>query len=151
MAYKNQIATANSRVPHTALERSTITPVSYENFPNKQPFWVTGSTVRHLFDPIQLSILLLQVTNVRLDREFLAGGAFHDLIRGEFAAVLVNVFLEPTVERAELTPRNLVRNLRVRFAYRLVKLRAEDVTERVSLKHAADLSAKPMHVLQHAI
>jgi hypothetical protein len=50
---------------------------------------------------VQLTVFRAQVMDVRLDRERLAGGALHDLVRGELAAVLVDVFLEPTVQRAE--------------------------------------------------
>src|SRR5262249_12985028 len=80
-----------------------------------------------------------------------ARGALDQLGGGELAAMLIEVVLEPAVERGELAPRDLVGNLGMASSCRLEELGAQDVSERVSLELAADHAPKPVAVLENAV
>src|ERR1039458_10769105 len=63
---------------------------------------------------IQLPVLRSQIANVWFNGERLAGGALDQLVGGELGAVLVDVFLEPTVKCREFAAGDLVGDAGVR-------------------------------------
>ena len=63
----------------------------------------------------------------------------------------VEMFAQPAMQRSKLPLCDLTRNIGMSFDSGGIKLRAENISDGVALKSAADGSAIPMHILQTAI
>ncbi len=72
----------------------------------------------------------------------------HDkFFRLEIASVLLQIFAQPVVSRAEPPLCYFNRNLRVYFDSGSLELRSENIADRPALNGVTDGTAKPMHVL----
>jgi hypothetical protein len=76
-----------------------------------------------------------------------AGRALNELVRPEFAPVLVHVCTQPLMKGAELSHCDLARNFRMGFNGRVIELRAQNIADCVALEAAADGARIPMDVL----
>src|SRR5687767_4850053 len=65
--------------------------------------------------------------------------------------MLVDIFLEPAVQRFEFALFHFIRNFRVCFKGTVKKVCSKNITQRVSLEGAADEARKPVDILQHTI
>jgi hypothetical protein len=84
-----------------------------------------------------------------LDRRYGASADLGFADRG--MAWLVSFRLRPAVQCAELSAPNLAQNLGMRLYRRSEELRAQDISDGVARKSAADASTIPMPVLQAAV
>ena len=96
---------------------------------------------------IKLAVFASKIRQIGACIHLVAGRPFHELVRLEFAPVLIDVRPQPLVEGAVLSRDDLVRNFRIRFECRVIELGAQNIADGVALESAADCARIPMDVL----